>query len=215
MTQLYFIRHGENDFVLRGAIAGRQPDIHLNDTGREQAKRLADGLHREGIERIFSSPLERCRETAEPLARRIGIKIEPAYELLELDFGEWTGRPFAELDACETWRRYNQFRSGTRIPGGEMMLEVQARIVGFVQDLCSRIPKSKIALFTHGDVIRSALLYYLGMPLDFVHRLRVDMGSASIVNLYVDGIEVEAINGVFPPNSSPSAEGGVSSPDLA
>src|SRR4051812_7739880 len=98
MTRLYFIRHGENDFALRGAIAGRQPGIHLNHTGHAQAERLADGLHGEGIERIYSSPLERCRETAGPLARRIGVKIEPADELLELDFGEWTGRPFAELD---------------------------------------------------------------------------------------------------------------------
>src|SRR5436190_15506787 len=78
MTRLYLIRHGENDFVLRGAIAGRQPGIHLNDTGHAQAERLAHELHREGIERIYSSPLERCRETAEPLARRIGVKIEPA-----------------------------------------------------------------------------------------------------------------------------------------
>ena len=137
MTRLYLIRHGENDFVLRGAIAGRQPGIHLNDTGHAQAERLAHELHREGIERIYSSPLERCRETAEPLARRIGIKIEPTDELLELDFGDWTGRTFAELDGCETWHRYNQFRSGTRIPGGELMLETQARVVGFVQDLCA------------------------------------------------------------------------------
>jgi|SRR4051812_12503617 broad specificity phosphatase PhoE len=199
MTRLYFIRHGENDFALRGAIAGRQPGVHLNQTGHAQSERIADGLRQEGIERIVSSPLERCRETAEPLARRIGTDIELADELLELDFGQWTGRTFAELDACETWHRYNRFRSGTRIPGGELMLETQTRVVGFVQDLCARTPEGKIALFTHGDVIRSALLFYLGMSLDFVHRLTVDMGSVNIVNLYADGVEVEAINRVFPP----------------
>src|SRR4051812_25065980 len=156
MTRLYFIRHGENDFALRGAIAGRQAGVHLNDTGHAQAERLAEKLHQEKIERIYSSPLERCRETAYPLARRIGIEVEPADELLELDYGEWTGRQFAELDSCETWQRYNQFRSGTRIPGGELMLETQARVVGLVQDIRDRMPENRIALFTHGDVIRSA-----------------------------------------------------------
>jgi broad specificity phosphatase PhoE len=194
MTRLYFIRHGENDFALRGAIAGRQPGVHLNDTGRTQAERLADGLHQEAIERIYCSPLERCLETAHPLARRIGIKIEPVNELLELDFGEWTGRLVTQLDKCETWHRFNQFRSGTRIPGGELMLDTQTRVVNFVQNLCGRMPESRIALFTHGDVIRSALLYYLGISLDFVHRLKVDMGSVSIVNLYAGGVEVETTN---------------------
>src|SRR3954451_11760821 len=161
MTRLYFIRRGENDFALRGAIAGRQAGVHLNATGRAQAERLADGLNEEGIGRIFSSPVERCRKTAEPLARRTGIKIDPADELLEIEFGDWTGQTFAELDKCETWHRYNHFRSGTRTPGGELMLETQARVVGFVQDLCEQAPESRIALFTHGDVIRSALLYHL------------------------------------------------------
>jgi broad specificity phosphatase PhoE len=79
------------------------------------------------------------------------------------------------------------------------MLEAQVRIVSFIQELRDQTPESKVALFTHGDVIRSALLYYLGMSLDFVHRLKVDMGSVSTVNLYIDGVEVEAINRLFAP----------------
>jgi broad specificity phosphatase PhoE len=197
MTQLYFIRHGENDYVVRGAIAGRQTSVRLNDLGRAQAESIADGLAGEGIEQIYSSPLERCRETAEPLASRMGVTIEPTDQLLELDFGDWTGRPFSELDTSGTWHRYNEFRSGTRIPGGELMLETQVRVVRFVQELRDQRPDGKVALITHGDVIRSALLYYLGMPLDFVHRMKVDIGSVSIVNLYRDGVEVEAINRLF------------------
>lgn len=199
MTRFYLIRHGDNDYVVRGAIAGRQNAVHLNDLGRAQAERIANGLAKEGIQRIYSSPLERCRETAEPLARRVGLKVEPRDELLELDFGEWTGRPFAELDSSETWRHYNEFRRGTRIPGGELMLEAQVRIIRLIQDLRQRMPESKIALFSHGDIIRSALLYYLGMSLDFVHGIRVDIGSASIMNLYSEGVEVEAINRLFGP----------------
>jgi broad specificity phosphatase PhoE len=201
MSRFYLVRHGENDFALRGAIAGRRNGIHLNNTGRIQAERLADELKQEQIERIYSSPLERCLDTAQPLARRIGANVELADELLEIEFGEWTGQTFAELDESEIWQRYNQFRSITRPPGGELMLEVQARAVGFIQTLRDRLPESKIALFTHGDVIRSALLYYLGMSLDFVHRLKVDMASVSIMNLHSDGVEVEVINRSFLPRA--------------
>jgi broad specificity phosphatase PhoE len=196
MTRFYLIRHGENDFVSRGAIAGRQPNVHLNDRGRAQAGRIAGGLANEPIEQIFSSPLERCRETAQPLASRLNLEIQLADELLEVDYGQWTSRTFAELDNSELWRQYNAFRSGTRIPGGEMMIEIQARIVGFLEKQSQLSPSRKIAVITHGDVIRAALLNYLGMPLDFVHRLKIDMGSVSTVAIYSDrGVEVERING--------------------
>jgi len=196
MTRIYLIRHGDNDVAsVRRAIAGRAPGTHLNELGRQQAQRVAEGLAGEGIERIFSSPLERCRETAEPLARRISVEIELADELLEIDYGEWTGRTLAEVESSELWQRYNHFRSITRVPGGEMMVEVQARVVGFLEQRCRELPDSTIAVFAHGDVIRAALLCYLGMPIDFVHRLKIDMGSVSIVAIYSDGgVEVERIN---------------------
>src|SRR4051812_23015492 len=185
MTRFYLTRHGDNDVAsVRHAIAGRAPGTRLNDRGREQAERVADTLAEEGIEQIFSSPLERCRETAEPLGRRINVEIELADELLEVAYGEWTGRSFAELDNSELWHRYNEFRSITRVPGGETMVEVQARVVSFLDGLCRRTADRKIAVFAHGDVIRAALLLYLGMPLDFVHRLKIDMGSISIVEIY-------------------------------
>jgi len=194
MTRFYLIRHGENDVALRGAIAGRRPGIHLNDRGRQQAERVAQVLANAGIGQIFSSPMERCREMAEPLSRRVGVPVEVAEELNELDFGEWTGKSFAELETSELWRRYNRYRSITRIPGGELMLEVQQRVVGFLQLLSQRWPEEQIAVATHGDVIRAALLYYLGMPTDFVHRLGVDTGSINILDLHREGIQVQGMN---------------------
>src|SRR4051812_3057184 len=111
MTRFYLARHGENDFVVRGAIAGRSPNVHLNDQGRVQAERLAAVLARSGIQHVFSSPLVRCMETATPIAKRLGIEIQAVDELLELDFGDWTGRLFSELEPLEHWRRYNRARS--------------------------------------------------------------------------------------------------------
>jgi broad specificity phosphatase PhoE len=197
MTRFYLIRHGDNDVAsVRHAVAGRAPGTHLNDGGRRQAQRIAEALAGEGIEQIFSSPLDRCRETAEPLTHRINVQIELADELLEVAYGEWTGRTLAELEKSELWHRYNQFRSVTRVPGGEMMVEVQARVISFLENVSRRKPNGRIAVFAHGDVIRAALLLYLGMPLDFVHRLKIDMGSVSIVEIYsAGGVELQRLNG--------------------
>src|SRR5690242_20290484 len=106
MTTFYLIRHGSNDFYQRGLV-GRKPGVHLNDLGRREAIALADALAGEHLDAIFSSPLERCRETAEPLAKKISRPVRVAEALNEVDFGEWTDKTFAELDPQETWKQWN------------------------------------------------------------------------------------------------------------
>src|SRR5688572_9360317 len=94
----YLVRHGNNDFLSKGLLAGRLPDVHLNEQGRSEAARLAETLAASGIQRIFSSPLERAFQTAEPTAKRLGLEIEITPEILEIDFGDWTGKAIRELD---------------------------------------------------------------------------------------------------------------------
>lgn len=118
MTKVILVRHAVNDFLPKG-IAGRKPGVHLNAEGKRQAESLAEHLARLPIAAIFSSPLERARETAEPLARRLGQHVEFAPELLEVDFGDWTGKSLQELDAIPLWEHWNSFRSCTQIPNGE------------------------------------------------------------------------------------------------
>jgi probable phosphoglycerate mutase len=91
MTTFLLIRHGANDLVGK-VLAGRTPGVHLNDPGRRQAEGLALRLANAGVQGVFSSPRERCRETAEPLARRLGLKVQIAGELQEIDHGAWTGQ---------------------------------------------------------------------------------------------------------------------------
>ncbi len=183
MTTFLLIRHGENDLVGH-AIAGRSSGIHLNDLGRQQAQRVAEALHDANISHIVSSPLERTRETAEPLAQKLGIQIEFSEALKEIDFGDWTGKKVSELDLLPEWKQWNTWRSIGRIPHGESMWEVQARVVGEIERLRRRFPAHKLALFSHGDPIRAAITYYLGMPLDML--LRLEISSASVTTLVVD-----------------------------
>jgi len=182
VTTFYLIRHGSND-LLPHTLAGRLPGVHLNETGRREAQCVADHLSSSGVQYVFSSPLERCRETATRIAGKLGLDVQVLDELNEVNFGSWAGRTFAELDRMEEWKRWNVFRSGISTPGGETMLDVQARMVGVVHRLHDEMPDGHIALVSHGDPIRSVLMYFLGIPPEFVRR--VELGPASVTILTV------------------------------
>jgi probable phosphoglycerate mutase len=193
MTTFYLIRHGDND-VLSYALAGRGPGVHLNANGQQQALRLAEHMADRGIDRIFSSPMERARETAEPLARKLGLKIEICEAITEINYGDWTGKTMVELEQVEGWKQWNTFRTGTRPPGGESILEVQARTVGQIEKLRRDFPNSSIALFSHGDPLRSTIVYYLGMPLDLIRRLKMNPASVTVLTINDWTAELHAFN---------------------
>ncbi|MDB6017369.1 MAG: Phosphoglycerate mutase [Pedosphaera sp.] len=194
MTTFYIIRHATNDLVGK-VITGRRPGIGLNPEGRRQAEQLAKRLAREPIQIVYSSPRERAVETAVPLAKRLNLDIQISEAFDEIDFGDWTGLTFEQLAPLPKWQRWNSFRGVTRIPGGEMMCEVQTRMVMAIQGLHAEYPEQTIAVFSHGDPIRATLAYYLGVPLDLLQRIRVDPASVSIITLNEEGPEVLGMNG--------------------
>jgi len=181
MTIFLLIRHGYNDMIDRNIIAGRSPGVHLNAEGRREAENLADRLAPIPLAGIYSSPLERTRETAEPIALRQNLEVAILPEINEVDLGIWTGRRFDDLDDDPRWRAYNASRSGTRIPEGEFALEVQLRMIGALEKLHELHPDGRVALVSHGDPIRTAVAHCLSMPLDAIRRLRIDPASVSVV----------------------------------
>jgi broad specificity phosphatase PhoE len=193
MSLFHLVRHGEHDWLKRG-IAGRLDRVFLNEEGRKQAEELARRLASVKFDAIFSSPMERAVETAEPLARAQGKELLIAPELTELDFGEWNGKTFQELNADGRWARWNRDRTTIRMPGGELMSEVQNRVVTFLMGLHARNFNGIYAVISHGDSIRSALCYWMGMPMDLLPRLHVDTGSVSILALDERGPQVVGVN---------------------
>ncbi|MFN2475471.1 MAG: histidine phosphatase family protein [Chthoniobacterales bacterium] len=191
MTNFLFIRHAAHDY-LRRAIAGRIPGVHLNELGRQQAEQLAQKLSLLPIDAIFSSPLERTRETAEPIARQLNLPVQIAEEFTEINFGDWTDRPFSELNSVSEWRHFNAFRSSTAPPRGELMLEVQTRVVRKLSSL--RGQYSFVAIVSHGDAIRATMAHFLGQPLDLVQRIEIDPASLSIVECGDDYVRVRLLN---------------------
>jgi probable phosphoglycerate mutase len=179
-------------------LTGRLPGVHLTAEGRAQAARLPARLerHTDRLAALYTSPLERTRETAEAIAEAFGVTAQPCDALVEPDFGEWTGWSFEDLDRDPAWRLFNTHRSRARVPGGESAPAVQVRIVSAIDEIASRHPDGALAVVSHADVIRAALLGWLGVPLDFHHRLVIEPASISAVRLFTDGLQVLFVNEV-------------------
>jgi probable phosphomutase (TIGR03848 family) len=190
---LLLIRHGMCDPVGH-AIAGRTPGVHLNEEGRRSAAALAETLAAYPILAVHSSPLERAVETAQPLAARVGVPVELAPTLTELDFGAWTGRTLEELRPLPGWRIWNEARGSARIPGGESMAEVLSRALEWVESARHRPHEGIVAAVTHGDVIRALLTHFLEMPVDRLLRLEVEPASVSVIRWEGDEPRLFALN---------------------
>lgn len=193
MTRFLFIRHAEIEH-LGSKITGRSESAALTGFGVAQAGRIALRIAGENILAVYSSPQERARETTRLLANRLGQTFDIAAALDELDYGDWTGQTIESLRRVPQWQAFNSIRSCTRIPNGESMLEAQFRIVGFIDRLRQRHGSGAIALITHGDLIRAALAYYLGSPLDLMLRLDIHPASISIVEIDKGDPIVRCIN---------------------
>ena len=193
MTVFFLIRHGAH--LLGGeTLAGRMPGVHLSPLGQEQADRLADRLSGIPFEEIYCSPMERARETATPLSERTGKPLRVCEGINELNFGDWTGRRLDELRGKPEWTQFNTFRSGSRIPNGETMLEAQARIVSFMKEVRGRHPDGYVALVSHGDVIKSAVAYFMGVPLDLFMRIEIGLASVSVIAVADHGPWILRVN---------------------
>jgi ribonuclease H / adenosylcobalamin/alpha-ribazole phosphatase len=191
VTTIHLVRHGSH-VLPPGVLAGRLPGAALSDEGCQQILRTAERLARAGgIGAVHCSPLERTSETAGIIADRLGLTPVSTNALMEIDFGAWTGRSFEELDILEDWRRWNHFRTGTRPPGGETMLEAQARALRHIESLA---PGSATVLVSHCDVIRVLLTHWLGMPADLLLRLEIAPASISTVEIGAWGPRILRIN---------------------
>jgi probable phosphomutase (TIGR03848 family) len=184
MPVVLLIRHGENEYVKKGRLAGRLPGVHLNAKGQEQAKALAEKLAGAPIKAVYSSPLERTLETAEPIAAALGLEVIPRMGLVEVDVGDWQNKKLKHLSRLKIWRTVQNRPSIMRFPGGESFAEAQHRIYQEIDILCSQHDAKDIfACVLHSDPIKLAVAYFIGLPIDMFQRLSI--APASITALYV------------------------------
>jgi len=184
VTYVLLVRHGENEWVSTGKLAGRTPDVHLNDKGRAQAEALATYLAIQPIEAIYSSPLERCLETATPLAQTLGIAVQIEPGVLEVDYGDWHGVELKQAAQRPEWAIVQHFPSIFHFPQGEGLRQAQQRAVDGMERILAAHPDAVVAVFSHGDVIRTLLAHYAGVPLDLFQRLQISTGSISTIAFF-------------------------------
>lgn len=170
------------------------PGVELSAQGRAEADALAGRLRDEAVAAVYASPLERTRQTAKPIATQCGLEVQESADLLEIEFGAWTGAALERLEGDPQWSLWNNARTQARPPGGESMLEVQLRLCRWLDGARARHPDQRIVAVSHGDVIKAALAYALGLSLD--QHLRLEVGPASVSVLVVGewGMKVLSIN---------------------
>ncbi len=197
MAIFYLIRHGQND-LLGEKLAGRTPGVHLNQAGREQAERLAQFLGDQPIKSVTTSPLERTLETAQPIAAAHQLEMQLSDALLEIDFGDWSGKTFETLKGQALWKQVQEHPSSVRFPNGESFKEAQARGVREITRLSKAYrQEDRVVCVSHSDVIRLIVAHFLGMPLDTFQRLRVAPASVSVLHLFEGKTFLECLNHTF------------------
>ncbi|HNB35878.1 MAG TPA: histidine phosphatase family protein, partial [Anaerolineales bacterium] len=183
MTLLLLIRHGENEFVKTGKLAGRLPGVHLNEKGQKQAQALGEALKDVPIKALYSSPLERALETAAPIAEAHKLTIQQEPDLMDTHVGKWQGRSLAVLRLTKAWKVVQSAPSRFRFPEGETFLECQMRIVNVLERIIQKHnkPQDIVAVVFHADPVKLAVAHFLGMPLDHFQRLGCDTGSLTLI----------------------------------
>lgn len=185
-TLVLMVRHGQTP-TTGSVLPGRAPGLHLAEAGRDQAEAVARRIAAlDGVTAVHASPLERTQETAEPIARELGLPVQTDEGLLECEFGEWTGRDLSELRKLPEWKTVQRHPSGFRFPGGESFTEMRNRMVAAISDLVERHRGEKIVVVSHADPIKAAAADALGTHLDLFQRIVVSPCSVSAV-LHTDG----------------------------
>jgi probable phosphomutase (TIGR03848 family) len=184
MPVFLLVRHGENDYVKKGRLAGRLPGIHLNKNGRGQAQTLAEKLSSAPVKAIFSSPLERALETAEPIARALNLEVAQRPGLIEVDVGEWQDQRVKGLSRQKLWKIVQGAPSRMKFTGGESFADAQHRICQELEMLAGQHEaKDLVVCVTHSDPIKLAVAYFIGMPLDTFQRLHISPASITALLL--------------------------------
>ncbi len=192
-TMIFLVRHGA--YALLGQVlVGRAIDVSLDRAGRLQAQALADYFADLGVSAVQSSPRVRTMQTAQPIAERLGLELQAISAIDEVDCGAWAGCSFDALNGQPEWQDWNASRSSTRPPGGESMAEVQQRVVRHLRDVCSAHTGERVLLVSHCDVIRAAVLYCLGVPLDRYADIEISPAAVSTLLIGAGTGEVISLN---------------------
>lgn len=178
-TLILLIRHGATPTTGQ-VLPGRAPGLHLSDVGQKQADEVAQRLHGLPLTAVYTSPMERAQETAAPISRHFGLAPQIMDELIECEFGDWTGSKLTDLYKLPEWKTVQQTPSQFRFPAGESFPEMQQRMASALDRIAAAHPGEVVALFSHADPLKAAVAHIGGTPLDSFQRISIDTASISV-----------------------------------
>ena len=196
-TTVLFVRHGQTA-TTGTVLPGRAPGLHLSDAGRQQADAVADRIAATNgkVAAVYASPLERTKETAAPIAKKLGLRVRVERDLLECDFGEWTGKQLKALRKLPEWHTVQRYPTGFRVPGGESFPEMQARIERAVDRMRERHPGETVIAVSHADPIKALVAAAVGTHLDLFQRIVISPCSVTAITFGAGGPVVLGVNSV-------------------
>ena len=193
-TTVLLVRHGQTPTTGK-VLPGRAKGLHLADEGIRQADIAAARIGElSRIDAVYSSPLERAKETAAPIAKACGLRTRVARGLFECDFGEWTGAKLSSLMKLPEWQTVQRAPSTFRFPGGESFTEMQARMVTTLDTLRAAHPGGTIVCVSHADTIKAAVAHALGTHIDLFQRIVISPASVTAISWTAFGPIVLAVN---------------------
>jgi probable phosphomutase (TIGR03848 family) len=193
-TLFLLVRHGLTPTTGK-ILPGRAPGLHLAESGQAQAQAAADRIAAlKQVDAVYSSPLERARETAAPIAKSRGLKVHADKGLLECDFGEWTGEELKKLMKLPEWGTVLRAPSTFRFPGGESFTEMQGRMVNTIDRLRAAHTGGVVVCVSHADTIKAAVAHAMGTHIDLFQRIVISPCSITAIAYSAGGPVVLTVN---------------------
>lgn len=183
-TILVVVRHGKTPTTGK-VLPGRAPGLSLSEEGRAEAQRTAERLFQAypTPDFIYTSPLERARETAEPYGSMAKVPLIEHAGLLECDFGDWTGRELSELSKLPEWKTVQSAPSRFRFPNGESFPEMAGRISSFLEEISTVHAGKVIVSYSHADPIKALISDVMGLHLDLLQRVVIHTAAVSVIGI--------------------------------
>ena len=197
MAKLILVRHGITRLYHDQRFWGKT-DVELSDAGIKQSEQLRDRLAKEKITAIYSSTLKRARVTAEIIASRHGLNVQPCAELNECNFGYMEGLTFAEIKNLhpELAETLNGFDTVVQFPGGENFSDLDKRVKSFLKRIAELKDKDTAVIVAHGGPLLLIICHLLGIGVKHWRKIRLELASISILDTYPEGIILSSLNDV-------------------
>jgi probable phosphomutase (TIGR03848 family) len=206
-TTLVLLRHATTATTGK-RLGGWKPGVHLDARGELQAAAAARRLADLPVAAVYSSPLERTRETAAPVARSHGVRVRIERAMGEVDYGDWTDRPLGQLRRTALWRTVQSAPSRVTFPGGESIRAAQARAVDATERIAARHGGELVVIVSHADIIKAVLAHHLGLGLDLFQRIHIAPASSSTLILPAGGAPmILNVNDTSDPERPPERSG--------